>query len=187
MQNNQKTRPQSYALSHKLVHWLSAMIVIGLLIVGLVMTSMEKGALRGELYWWHKAFGVSALTLIFLRILIKLKNGVPAPISTLTPFQRIASASVHHLLYMLLVLVPVMGFIGSSACCGPIDVFGLFKIPNIIGGGVATTKLVMPIHKWGSYILAALIIAHVGAAFLHLFVFKDGTMRRMLFKNNDLL
>jgi cytochrome b561 len=173
-------KPDHYAPSHKWIHWLTAAIVLGLLIVGLIMTNMEKGALRGDLYWWHKSFGVAVLALIFLRILIKVRKGVPAPVETLTRVQRIASASTHHLLYLLLVFVPLMGFIGSSACCGPISVFGLFNIPNVISGGMETTKLIMPLHKYGSYLLAALIIAHIGASFLHLLLYKDGVMARML-------
>jgi cytochrome b561 len=178
-------KPVDYAPSHKAIHWITAAIVICLLVVGVVMTNMESGSLRGDLYWWHKSFGVTVMALIFLRILIKVKKGVPEPVPTLTKFQRIASAATHHSLYLLLILVPLMGFIGSSACCGPIDVFGLFKIPNVFPGGRDTTAIVMPIHKWGSYLLAALVLAHIGAALMHLVLYKDQVMGRMLFKRHE--
>jgi cytochrome b561 len=173
-------KPEHYAPSHKWVHWITAAIVIGLLVMGILMTNMGSGALKGSLYFWHKSFGLTVLALIFLRIFIKMRHGVPAPVATLTPFQRIASASTHHLLYMLLIFVPLMGFIGTSAGYGPVSFFGLFNIPNIFPGGKDTTKLVMPLHQWGSYLLAALVLAHIGAAFLHAVVHKDGVMTRML-------
>ncbi len=91
-----------YSTPHRIVHWLTAALIIGLVPVGLFMASIPyppnpgaNPALKDSLYEWHKSFGLIVLLLAIARVALKVSQGTPAPEPTLSRFQRAASAAVH--------------------------------------------------------------------------------------------
>jgi cytochrome b561 len=176
-------RPAAYSGLQKLVHWVTALLVFTLLPVGFYM--VRRGAatdfddLTGRLYTAHKTFGAIVLALVVLRIVVRLSRGTPAPEPSLARIQVIAAEAVHGLLYLALLAVPILGWLGASAY-GARDILGGFALPEILGKNEDLAKVLLGVHGWAAFALAGLVAAHFGAALLHRFVFKDGVMRRML-------
>lgn len=178
----QGASPDAYSPLHRALHWIMALIVIAMVPVGQYM--VERGeatnfdALTNTLYSSHKLTGFILLWLCALRIVIKRRNGVPPPVATLTPFERIASTAVHHILYALLIIVPLLGWAGVSAF-GARSIFGLFSLPPILPQNEQLAKIILSLHGTTAMLMAVLVVAHIGGALMHLVVKKDGVFQRM--------
>lgn len=176
-------RPATYSGLQKLVHWITALMVFTLVPVGVYM--VRRGAatdfddLTGRLYTAHKTFGAVVLGLVVLRIVVRLTRGTPAPDPSLARIQVIAAEAVHGLIHLALLAVPILGWLGVSAY-GAREILGGLSLPEILAKNEATAKVLLGLHGWAAFGLAALVTAHFGAALIHRFVFKDGVMKRML-------
>lgn len=175
--------PQAYSGPQKLLHWLIAVLVFGMIPVGVYMTNRGAAtnfdALTNTLYTWHKTIGFTIFLLVLLRIWIRKSRGAPEPVSTLTSFERFASDAAHKALYVLMILVPLLGWAAVSAYPARGILFGL-SLPPILPVNEALAKTLFTLHKAAAIGLALVVMAHVSAAFMHLIVKKDGVFRRML-------
>jgi cytochrome b561 len=175
--------PQAYSGIQKLLHWLIALLVLGMIPVGVYMTyrgaATNFDALTNTLYTWHKTIGFIILMLVLARIWIRKKRGAPAPVSTLTAFERFASDAAHKALYVLMVLVPLLGWAAVSAYPARGVLFGL-SLPPIMPVNQALAGTLFAAHKAAAMLMALIIGAHFAGAMMHLLVKKDGVMRRML-------
>lgn len=172
--------PARYSALQRALHWTMAALILTLIPAGIIMTDMADGALKNATYELHKSFGIIVFVLAVIRVAARIGLGVPPAEASLTDFQRRASTLVHRLLYVLIVIVPLAGYVGTSMCCAPVNLFWTVPVPVNLPGGFETAKLVFVVHKAGAILMAVLIIGHVGAALLHAFYYRDGTMRRML-------
>ena len=176
-------RPAAYSGLQKLVHWLTALLVFVMIPVGFLMVrrgaATNFDALTGQLYTMHKTFGAIVLLLVLLRVGLRLGRGAPAPEPSLGRLQVIAAESVHGLLYVALVAVPLLGWFGTSAY-GAREILGGLSLPEILSKNEALAETLLHWHGLFAFGLAALVAAHVGAALMHRFILKDGVMRRML-------
>ena len=100
-------------------HWVSALIVLGLLPLGYFMTSLEFSTFKLDLYAWHKSFGTLLLILVALRILWRLRKGTPPHLDTHTRWEVVLAKIVHILLYLGLIGMPVTGWLMTSF--GPVS------------------------------------------------------------------
>jgi len=158
-------------------HWLVAVMIIGLLALGLIMVELPKPD-KYAFYGWHKAFGIIVLALVVLRLGWRLKQKPPALPSTTPVWQAIASHVTHWALYTMMLVMPLAGWVMSSAGGHPVSVFGI-SIPAIVGEDKELGKLAHDVHQVGAWIFIALIALHIGAALFHHFVQKDGLLHRM--------
>jgi len=175
--------PQSYSGAQKALHWIIALMILIMIPIGFYMVDRgEKtnfDALTNTLYTNHKTFGFVVLMLVALRIVIRRRRGVPAPVSTLTPFERFASEAVHRALYGLMIVVPLLGWAGVSAYPARGILFGL-SLPPIAPVNETLAKVLLELHGWAALAMVALIAAHFGGAMMHMIVKKDGVVRRMM-------
>lgn len=160
------------------LHWLMAILIIGMLCVGLYMTSLPVGMLKLKLYGWHKAFGILILTLVILRILWRLTNATP--VLALPWWERTAARLAHFVLYVLMLAMPLSGWLMTSAAGLPPSFFGLFTLPNLVAPNDELRELFGLMHEWLAYGLIAVIILHTLAALKHHFIDKDDILRRMI-------
>lgn len=174
------TAKDSYTAAQKWAHWLVALIILAMIPIGLVMVNLPDGAGKDGLYDWHKSFGITVFVLAVARIGLRLHLGAPPLPLSLPRWQRLAAGVSHLLLYALIVLVPVLGFVGTTMCCAPIVLFGLIPIDLAIGGGMAGAERVLGWHKIAVFAMAGLIVIHAGAALMHGLVWRDGVLQRML-------
>jgi cytochrome b561 len=160
-------------------HWVMALLLIGLVALGLYMTSLPNNLLKLKLYGWHKEFGSLVLILAMLRVMWRLHNILPS-YATLTAFEHYASQIAHWLFYGFMFALPITGWIITSAAGLPISFFGLFLIPTLITPNLETMELFETIHEWLAYGLIATFCLHVLAALKHHFINKDDILKRML-------
>ncbi|MDO8272248.1 MAG: cytochrome b/b6 domain-containing protein [Gammaproteobacteria bacterium] len=175
-----------YATGSRILHWLVAALVFVLVPVGIWMAGRAEmdifDDLTNTLYAWHKAIGATVLVLMVIRIIVKQRYGSPPYSATLSRRQTVAATSLHHLLYLLLVLTPLLGWAGVTAFPALITLGGynLPAMPLVPEDQALATRL-FEIHGAFALLLATLIIGHIGAALIHLVIRKDGVFQRMWF------
>ena len=160
-----------------LFHWLVGLIIIGLLIAGLIMVDMPKPD-KYTVYGWHKAFGIFVLILVVLRLSWRLKQGAPALSANVPTYQLFASKLTHWALYVMMLLMPLAGWVMSSAGGHSVSMFGI-PIPAIVNKDKELGSLAHDVHEIGAWVIIGLISLHVFAAFYHHFIRKDGLLWRM--------
>lgn len=161
------------------LHWITVLFII--LAVGLGASLANPPENWGDtLYRLHWSFGASILLLTLLRFSNRIVGGAPAPYAGLTPLEKTASNVVHKALYALLIIVPVLGWLGKSAYGGDITIFGMFNLPPLVGQDEALAKRLLGAHKIVVKLLLAVIFLHVAGALSHVLIKRDGVMARML-------
>lgn len=169
-----------YPLGIRILHWLMALIIIGLLCVGLYMTGMSKDdPLRGTLYMLHKSFGVIILVLFFVRLLWRLGAGVPALPDVIPAAERNAAHLGHYALYLFMIGMPLSGFIMSQAGSYPVVFFGI-TLPRLMEKNPPIGKLMDTIHDYGAYTLIALLCLHVAGVVFHRVKERVNLLQRMV-------
>ncbi|KQT19806.1 cytochrome B [Methylobacterium sp. Leaf399] len=174
------TRPATYSTSQKALHWGIALLILVQVPLALAMTNVGEGALQNQLYEWHKSFGLVALALVAARVLVRLSRGAPGAEAGLPTWQRRAAGVSHAALYGLIVLVPLLGWAGTSACCAPVNLFWSVPLTLPISGGMPVGERILGVHTVAAFALVALVALHTAAALHHHLVRRDGTLRRML-------
>lgn len=165
-------------------HWLIALLIIGQLIGGKVMMWMDPAPLKFELFQLHKSFGIIILILSVLRLLWRLTHKAPPLPSGMKPFERMAAKLSHWGFYILMIGIPMAGWLLVSASTPRITtkIFKTIKWPDVPGvarsESLATTFSNM--HEYMAYAIAALLVIHIGAALKHHFVDKDDVLTRMV-------
>lgn len=192
------TRGRTYGLTARLMHWISALLVLSLLCLGVVMVrAIETDfSLKFTLYQLHKSLGVSLLALTGLRLAWRLYQPPPPLPMTLAPWETRAANANHLMLYAMLVLMPLSGWAMVSISTLPIEtlLFGRIPFPHIApleALATETRQAAEPVAKWvhrGFAIgLGCLVLVHAGAALRHHFVIGDGVLRRMWFSRSATL
>ena len=176
--------PSRYSATAIALHWLLGLVLVGLFVVGLHMTSLSFSPQRLKLYNWHKWAGVVVLTLSFVRLAWRLTHrppALPAAVAAAMPtWQHWAHHGTHGALYALFFAVPLLGWAYSSAAGFPIVLFGVLPLPDFMPVDKALAEVIKPFHKYAAYGLAALVLLHVAAALKHQFIDRDGLLTRML-------
>lgn len=162
-----------------LLHWIMAILIIGLLILGLYMVPLPISREKLKFYRWHKEFGMLVLMLIVLRVAWRLSNITPS-LASLPLWEKFAARSVHYAFYVFMFAMPISGWMMSSAAGFSVSFFGLFLLPDLVSPDENLRIALTEIHKWLGYLLIATLFLHVGASLKHHFINKDDILRRML-------
>ena len=179
---NSHTAPRYTPLAQAL-HWGLALGLIGAFCMGVYMADLPFSPSRLKLFNWHKWLGVSLLALTVLRLVWRLFNQPPAlpsrVLATMPDWQRMAHHGVHHLMYVLFFAIPLLGWAYSSAAGFPIVWFGVLQLPDWVGVDKALAEVLKQAHAVSAFALAALVVAHIGAAVKHQWWDRDGLLDRM--------
>jgi cytochrome b561 len=162
-----------------LLHWVMAVLIIALLVLGLYMVGIPISLEKLKLYGWHKEYGMLVLMLVVLRFALRFASISPS-LNELPLLERIAARTVHWAFYLFMFAIPLTGWLITSAAGLPVSFFGLFVFPDLIGSNPDQMVLFEEIHKWLGYGLIATIVLHTSAALKHHFINKDDILRRML-------
>lgn len=175
----------AYATPLILIHWLTALCVLSAIGLGLYMTDLPVSPRRIKLYNWHKWLGMTALFLTFLRIGLRLTTVAPAFPPTLSKIQAQLAHVAHFGLYGLLLLVPLSGWLMSSAHGYPIQYLGWIRLPDLVAPDTALAHSFKIAHEILANGMIILLIGHVGAALKHQWLDRDNLFDRMrLFGKN---
>lgn len=170
----------SWGVSRIALHWLVAVLVFGLYLVGDYMVDLDYYDAWYQLVpTWHKSFGVLVLCLMLARVVLRIKQTPPQPLTS-NAFEARMSAIVHLFLYVLVFIVCVSGYLISTADGRGIKVFYVVDIPALPALVENQEDLAGVWHYWASTVLVSLALLHALAAFKHHFIDKDDTLRRML-------
>lgn len=174
----------SYSSPRKWLHWLTVLCLLALFPLGKWMTARAAANLWDDLtnliYGWHKLIGMAVLILIVLRILAKLISPDPAYEPSVSRTIQVLAKSVHGMMYLLLLAVPLLGWAGVSAFPALITIAG-YHLPAMPGipKDQALAKQIFEIHGTLAMVLLVLIVGHVAAALKHLLIDRDGVFQRM--------
>ena len=169
----------TYTPVAKGLHWLMAVMILGLLALGIYMHELPLSPQKLTLYSWHKWFGVTVFLLVWLRLAWRVTHRPPALPQTLSAPMRLAAHAGHAALYGLMIAIPLTGWLMSSAKGFQTVWFGVLPIPDLLGRDRELGDLLQQVHKLLNLLLMLTLAGHVLAALWHHFVLKDDTLRRM--------
>lgn len=162
------------------LHWLTALLIVVLLPLGIYMADLALSPLKLKLISYHKWLGVTVFLLLLLRLGWRLGH-VPPPLPDSMPlWQRQAAHGLHHLMYLLLFAIPLSGWLMSSAKGFQTVYLGLLPLPDLISKDKALGDVLGQVHETLNMTLLVLLLAHVGAALKHHYIERDGILARML-------
>lgn len=169
-----------YSTLSKLFHWIIALAVIIMLIAGFFLDEIPE-QFQGVAYMLHKSTAITILFLMILRFIWIHAKGKPALPASVKSWEKILSRSVQYGFYVLLIVMPLSGWIMSVAADRIPNYFGLFKAPlPWIEPNKSLAKLMAESHEIIAWILIAFITLHVLGALKHHFIDKDNVLKRML-------
>ncbi len=172
--------PTAYDTPAVALHWLLAALIVVAFFMGLVMADMRFSPLRLRLYNWHKWLGVAVLALSVLRLLWRFRRRGPALPARMPAWQAGAYRATHVVFYGLFLLVPVLGWMYTSAVGVPVVWLGVLPLPDLAPVNKPFGEAVLkPLHSAASYLLAGVVVVHVAAALKHQFVDGDHLLARM--------
>jgi len=179
---NIKNSKSNYGLISILLHWLMAILIIGLFVMGLYMTSLEYyDSLYHRLPQWHKSLGVITLFLLAIRFTWKFKNINPIAPVTHKKYERVLSGYIKNIFYVLILAICITGYFISTAKGKAIIFFGGGEIPAIINiSDESVADFIGNVHWLLAFSLAILVGLHAAAALKHHYIDKDNTLKRML-------
>lgn len=175
-----------YRPAARFLHWLVAGLIVVQLATGVVMvyegpedSIWER--LTNSLRLWdvHKTLGLVVLAVVLIRLGYRVTQGTPPDEPTLAIWQREASHLVHAWIYLLLLLIPVLGWLGISLYPARV-VFDHIAIPALMEPDRPASEVVLKAHVIAVITLVALIAVHIAAALFHHCIRQDGVLRRML-------
>ncbi len=175
-----KNTDARYGIFAILLHWTSAALIIAMLAIGIYMTGMEDGDDKWRLYDLHKSIGCLFVMLLLARIAWKRFNITPPLPDNLKAYEQILAHITHILLYVMMIIIPITGYIDSSAGGYHLSFFGLFDVPMLIEKNKTLADITVLIHAYTAYALIIVIFLHIGAALKHHFILKDDILLRML-------
>ncbi len=164
----------------QVLHWLVVVLILAMAWLGLTMGDLPNGPDKIATYALHKSIGLSILALAVLRLLWRLYAGAPAPVAGTPRWQERIAALTHVALYVLLLALPLTGWLLNSAAGFPLQWFGLFNLPSLAARDEALHALATQAHEVLFWTLAALALLHAAAAFHHHLFLGDATLARML-------
>jgi cytochrome b561 len=172
---------EAYGSVAKFLHWSIVLLIVPQYFLYEGAEELPEGSQRAaQLLDLHKSIGMLVLILALVRIAWKILNrSQPAPIGDVA-WQRKAAAAGHGMLYLLILLQPLTGWIMASAGDSPVSLFGWVSFPALVGPGKDLHETMEGVHEFLFWLTVAVAAAHAAVALFHHWVLKDDTLRRML-------
>ena len=162
------------------LHWVTVLGLAGAFVLGFTMVELAMSPTKLKMYSWHKWLGVCLFGLVLLRLLWRSFNRAPPLPQTVPEWQRRVATGMHVLLYLLLLAVPISGWLMSSAKGFPTVLFGLWQLPDAVARDAVLAERLEWLHFILNKSLLTLIAVHIAAALKHHFIDRDGVLARML-------
>lgn len=170
-----------YSTPAVVLHWLVALLIFAAFPLGVYMHELPLSPDKLKLYSYHKWIGVTIFLLVALRLAWRLGH-TPPPLPSLRAWQRRASVAVHGVLYVLMVAIPISGWLMSSAKGFPTVWFGIVPLPDLVGKNRELGELLTTVHKTLNFALLGFVVVHVAAALQHHFIERQPFLQRMAWR-----
>ncbi len=162
------------------IHWLMLLLFVAVYSTIELRELFDKGSdPREALKTWHFMLGMLVFVLVWLRLAARLSGPTPAIVPDPPKLEQLSSTLFHLALYVLMIGMPLAGWLMLSAAGKPIPFFGL-ELPALIGENKALGKQIKEVHEFVGTAAYYLIGLHVVAVLYHRFLRHDNTLTRML-------
>ena len=162
-------------------HWLMLLLIVAVYALMDLKSIFPKGsASRDAMERWHYVLGLSVFFLVWLRLLIRFAGSDPAIEPALPAWQATSAKIMHWVLYVLMIGLPILGWIALSAKGSPVPFFGA-ELPALVGKSQGLAKWFKEIHETLATAGYFIVGLHATAALYHHYVRRDNTLRLMLF------
>ena len=178
-----KNTKARFGLVSKALHWTAAALMLGLIWLGWYMVDLTyyDKWYNASLHY-HKSLGLLVLVLALVKIGWQWRTRAPAPLPSLKTWERVGAKLMHYVLWGMLLLLPITGYLISTSAGKPIQLFNWFELPPLVEVDEALRELAIAVHYYLAYAALLLIAAHAGAALKHHFINRDDTLKRMLWR-----
>lgn len=161
------------------LHWLTAILIATNLLLGLSMVPLPISPRKLHWYLWHKSIGITIFLLTGTRLAWRVIRPHPRPVP-MPQWQRRAATMSHVMLYVLLIITPISGWLYSSATGVQVVYLGLVPLPNLLPKDKALGDALKIVHVTLNSVLFGLVCVHAAAALKHHLVDRDTVLARML-------
>ncbi|EUJ11657.1 cytochrome B561 [Methylophilaceae bacterium 11] len=192
-----------YTKTAIVLHWLIAIAIFAMFALGWYMSELpkegpkqmgfdlfdlgiytwqlsEEATLRTFYFNLHKSIGVTLLALVIFRLLWRITHKPPALLSSYSAFERKLATGAHHLLYLLMVVLPVSGLLMTLYSKYGLKWFGLEFLPGLDNKDLR--DVFKESHEIIGIVILVVIAIHILGALKHKFIDKDTTLQRMTLK-----
>lgn len=169
-----------YGAVGQLFHWAIVVLVIVQFTLGLQAEGLDASLERLQLMARHKSFGMTIFMLMVLRLGWRFISPPPSLPDSMAGWERFLARGTHWLLYAILLLMPIAGWITSTAKDLSVSWFGVFTWPDLVGGNRPVAEVAQATHETLALLLLVVVALHVAAALRHHFFKKDSVLLRML-------
>ena len=168
----------------RLLHWLIAVAVLGMIAAGLYAGSLDVNTVEGDERYFrvidlHKSFGLMVITLTTLRVFWRFGEPTPSPPRDMPRWEILLARLAQMLLYLGLFVIPVSGFLWATAYGEPLRFFGI-KLPTLIHVRGADANLAHHFHVIAAFTLMGVVGLHLLGALKNHFVSRNDVLRKML-------
>ena len=171
---------KKYTATAIVVHWAMAAGIVGIFLFGRYMADLPVSPAKLKYYSWHKWAGVTLFALLAFRIVWRATHRPPELPVHMSRGERFVAHAGHAALYLLMIAVPLSGWLMSSAKGIQTVLFGVLPIPDLLAKNKELGQLLQTLH-WGlNMLFAAVVVGHVAAALKHHFIDKDEVLTRIL-------
>ncbi len=174
-----KNTGTKFGLISRIIHWTMALLILGQLALGLLIANMQPALDTLWLYGLHKSLGFVALMLVILRLIWHRITPPPHPLGDPDALPQRLARAVHGAIYALLVILPLAGWVGSSATGIDTVIFNTWTLPAIAPVSEAWDKAAFGVHRWAGWLLIGLLALHIAGAALRA-LRGDPSLQRMI-------
>jgi cytochrome b561 len=168
----------SYSRPARLLHWLTAILLVGSFGLGLSMTRFIGDDQKLRVYSWHEWVGITIFLATIARLVWRLLHR-PPPLD-LPWIERVGAGFVYVAMYCVLLVQPIVGWLMSTAFGFPVVYLGLLPLPQVVEADRDLAARFQSIHFGLAMLLLGLFVAHMGGVLFHHLIKQDGILRRML-------
>jgi len=162
------------------LHWLIALLILAAFPLGLYMHDLPLSPYKLRLYSYHKWIGVTVFVLAVIRLYWRTTHLPPSMPQSMANWEKLAAHVTHYALYVLILTIPISGWLMSSAKGFQTVWFGVLPLPDLVGKDKELGDMLHEIHEALNFLLCGLVLAHIGAALKHHFIERDDILARMV-------
>ena len=169
----------AYGRTAVALHWAIALLIVVGFTVGVTMVELPLSPQKAKVFAYHKWIGITVLGLALVRVVWRASHAGP-PELPMPGWQRLAARATHVLLYVLMLAIPLVGWMYTSAAGFPVVYLKLVQLPDLVSKDKELAVLLKLVHKVLAWSLSGVVALHLAAALKHHFIDRDATLKRML-------
>jgi cytochrome b561 len=173
-------RMETYPTATRFFHWAIALLLLVQIPLAWYMIELPLGAEKFARYGLHKSLGMTLFTLAVIRLVRAILIKGPSLPADTKLYEKVFARITQGILYLLLVVMPITGWLMSSAANVPVILFGMIELPSLVAPNKEFMEGMQNVHEMQSYLLLALITVHLLGGLKHQFLLKNNVLYSML-------